>query len=105
MLFATGKMNLTGGKSEYDCKVTARKMEKILKDELKLNLGAVKVALKLTNVVGTVSCGFPIRLEGLALKHISYSTVSYASLSLSKYIYNISVFVILQPLTNITPAV
>lgn len=72
LVFSSGKIVITGGKSEEDCLLTARKVCSIL---LKLGMPASINQFRIQNIVSTGDCGFPIRLEGLAIEHDRASSV------------------------------
>eukprot|EP00887_Chlorella_sp_A99_P000792 scaffold5.g792.t1 len=62
LIFASGKMVVTGAKSENEARLAARKYARILQ---KLNN---------PNMVGSCDVKFPIRLEGLAGTHALFSS-------------------------------
>ena len=66
LIFASGKMVVTGAKSEDDSKLASRKYARIIQ---KLGFNA-----KFQNIVGSCDIRFPIRLEGLAAKHHPFSS-------------------------------
>ncbi|KAI9229999.1 MAG: hypothetical protein DHS80DRAFT_29234 [Piptocephalis tieghemiana] len=71
LIFASGKMVVTGAKSEDDSKLAARKYARIVQ---KLGFAARFTDFKIQNIVGSCDVKFPIRLEGLAYAHGSYSS-------------------------------
>lgn len=74
LVFASGKMVITGAKTEDDSRVAARKYARLIQ---KLDYPNVKFKdFKVQNIVGSCDVKFPIRLEGLAYSHTHYSTVS-----------------------------
>jgi transcription initiation factor TFIID TATA-box-binding protein len=75
LIFASGKMVVTGAKSEDDSKLAARKYAYILK---KLEFPTSFKDFKIQNIVGSCDVKFPIRLEGLAYAHSNYSSVGSA---------------------------
>lgn len=77
LIFASGKMVVTGAKSEDDSKLAARKYARIVQ---KLGFPARFQDFKIQNIVGSCDVKFPIRLEGLALAHGPFSSVSRAVL-------------------------
>lgn len=77
LIFASGKMVVTGAKSEDDSKLAARKYARIVQ---KLGFQAKFTDFKIQNIVGSCDVKFPIRLEGLAYSHGHFSSVK------SKYI-------------------
>ncbi|KAK9810677.1 hypothetical protein WJX73_009549 [Symbiochloris irregularis] len=66
LIFASGKMVVTGAKSEDDARTAARKFAKIV---LRLDFPVHFKDFKIQNVVGSCDVKFPIRLEGLAFSH------------------------------------
>lgn len=73
LLFGTGKLCLTGVKSEDDARHAARKIAKIVQ---KLGFNAGFADFKIQNMVATGDVGFPVRLEGIADTHRKFSSVS-----------------------------
>lgn len=71
LIFASGKMVVTGAKSEDDSKLAARKYARIVQ---KLGFPARFQDFKIQNIVGSCDVKFPIRLEGLALAHGPFSS-------------------------------
>lgn len=76
LIFASGKMVVTGAKSEDDSKLAARKYARIIQ---KLGFQAKFTDFKIQNIVGSCDVKFPIRLEGLAYSHGHFSSVSIYS--------------------------
>jgi transcription initiation factor TFIID TATA-box-binding protein len=74
LIFASGKMVVTGAKSEDDSKLAARKYARIIQ---KLGFQAKFTDFKIQNIVGSCDVKFPIRLEGLAYSHGHFSSVSF----------------------------
>jgi transcription initiation factor TFIID TATA-box-binding protein len=74
LIFASGKMVVTGAKSEDDSRLAARKYARIVQ---KLGFPAKFTDFKIQNIVGSCDVRFPIRLEGLAYSHGHYSSVSF----------------------------
>ena len=73
LIFKSGKMVVLGAKEENQSKIAARKYAKIIS----LCDVADKVTFKdfrVSNMVAVADCQFPIRLEGLALSHIKFSS-------------------------------
>ncbi|KAG0035984.1 TATA-box-binding protein [Podila clonocystis] len=66
LIFASGKMVVTGAKSEDDSKLASRKYARIIQ---KLGFPAKFTDFKIQNIVGSCDVKFPIRLEGLAFSH------------------------------------
>ena len=73
LIFASGKMVVTGAKSENEARLAARKYARILQ---KLNYPVTFKEFKIQNMVGSCDVKFPIRLEGLAGTHALFSSVS-----------------------------
>lgn len=71
LIFASGKMVVTGAKSEDDSKLAARKYARIIQ---KLGFNAKFTDFKIQNIVGSCDVKFPIRLEGLAYAHGTFSS-------------------------------
>lgn len=72
LIFASGKMVITGAKSEEFSRLAARKYARIIQ---KLGFNARFSEFKIQNIVGSCDVKFPIRLEGLAFAHGNYSSV------------------------------
>ena|SRR5438477_12469267 len=79
LIFASGKMVVTGAKSEDDSRLASRKYARIIQ---KLGFNAKFMDFKIQNIVGSCDVKFPIRLEGLAYSHGMFSSVHP---SLSQY--------------------
>jgi len=71
LIFRSGKMVVTGAKSEEAARTGARKYARIIQ---KLDFPARFADFKIQNMVGSCDVKFPIRLEGLAYKHSHYSS-------------------------------
>ncbi|CDZ97568.1 tbp-domain-containing protein [Phaffia rhodozyma] len=71
LIFASGKMVVTGAKSEDDSRLASRKYARIIQ---KLGFDAKFQEFKIQNIVGSCDVKFPIRLEGLAYSHGSFSS-------------------------------
>jgi len=72
LIFASGKMVITGAKSEKASRLAARKYARIIQ---KLGYSDTKFTeFKVQNMVGSCDVKFPIRLEGLAYEHDDYSS-------------------------------
>lgn len=71
LIFASGKMVVTGAKSEDDSKLASRKYARIIQ---KLGFNARFTDFKIQNIVGSCDIKFPIRLEGLASRHHNFSS-------------------------------
>eukprot|EP01083_Nonionella_stella_P252500 869878_1 len=72
LIFATGKIVITGAKTENDAWISARKYVRILQ---KLDFPAKFTEYKIVNIVACCSCGFPLRLESFA--HFKSQNTSY----------------------------
>jgi transcription initiation factor TFIID TATA-box-binding protein len=70
LIFASGKMVVTGAKSEDDSRLASRKYARIIQ---KLGFDAKFSEFKIQNIVGSCDVKFPIRLEGLAYSHGQFS--------------------------------
>lgn len=71
LIFASGKMVVTGAKSEEQSKLAARKYARIVQ---KLGFQAKFTDFKIQNIVGSCDVKFPVRLEGLAFAHGHFSS-------------------------------
>lgn len=71
LIFASGKMVVTGAKSEDDSRLASRKYARIIQ---KLGFDAKFSEFKIQNIVGSCDVKFPIRLEGLAYSHGNFSS-------------------------------
>src|SRR3954452_21134833 len=71
LIFASGKMVVTGAKSEDDSRLASRKYARIIQ---KLGFDAKFSEFKIQNIVGSCDVKFPIRLEGLAYSHGQFSS-------------------------------
>ncbi|KAG2378977.1 hypothetical protein C9374_007615 [Naegleria lovaniensis] len=71
LIFASGKMVVTGAKSEDESRLAARKYARIIQ---KLGFNAKFTEFKIQNIVGSCDVGFPIRLEGLNCQHHNYAS-------------------------------
>lgn len=71
LIFASGKMVVTGAKSEDDSKLASRKYARIIQ---KIGFAAKFTDFKIQNIVGSCDVKFPIRLEGLAFSHGTFSS-------------------------------
>ena len=73
LIFASGKMVVTGAKSEEQARFAARKYARIIQ---KVGYKQAQfIDFKIQNIVGSCDVKFPIRLEGLAFSHGHYSSV------------------------------
>lgn len=71
LIFASGKMVVTGAKSEDHSYHAAKKYARIIQ---KLDFPVKFSDFKIQNIVGSCDIKFPIRLEGLAFSHGHYSS-------------------------------
>jgi transcription initiation factor TFIID TATA-box-binding protein len=71
LIFASGKMVVTGAKSEDHSRLASRKYARIVQ---KLGFDAKFAEFKIQNIVGSCDVKFPIRLEGLAYSHGQFSS-------------------------------
>jgi len=72
LVFASGKIVITGTKSAHNSSLATKKIAYILE-----RVGfqpASFINFKVQNIVGTVDVGFPIRLEGVAFAHPTFSS-------------------------------
>ena len=81
LIFASGKMVVTGAKSEDDSRLASRKYARIVQ---KLGFDAKFSEFKIQNIVGSCDVKFPIRLEGLAYSHGQFSSYEPEVRSLSE---------------------
>ena len=70
LCFNSGKIVVTGAKTEANCRMAGRKFTRILQ---KLGYDAKFTEFKIQNLVATSKTNFPIRLEGLVVKHQSFA--------------------------------
>ena len=72
LIFGSGKLVITGTKSCHNSSLATKKIAYILE-----RIGFRPndhINFKVQNIVGTVDCGFPIRLEGVAFAHPTYTS-------------------------------
>ena len=72
LVFASGKLVITGTRSGHNSSLATKKVAYILE-----RVGfqpSNHINFKIQNIVGTVDVGFPIRLEGVAFAHPSHSS-------------------------------
>ena len=72
LIFASGKMCVTGTKSTHNATLAAKKFAYII-DKVGFK-PQESIEFKVQNLVGTADVGFPIRLEGLVLGHSSFAS-------------------------------
>jgi len=71
LIFATGKMVVTGAKSEEDSRLAARKFARIIQ---KLGFPAKFAEFKIQNIVASCDVKFPVSLETISVRHSAYSS-------------------------------
>ena len=72
LIFSSGKMVITGAKSEDQSQVAAKKYAKMIK---KVGYPAIKFQdFKVQNIVGSCDIRFPISLDSLNAEHANFST-------------------------------
>ncbi|KAI6192807.1 Transcription factor TFIID [Aphelenchoides fujianensis] len=71
LLFSSGKIVVTGAKSENQSRLASRKFARIVQ---KLGFDAKFTEFKVQNIVGSCDVKFALRLEGIALTHAQFST-------------------------------
>ncbi|GFH48262.1 hypothetical protein CTEN210_04738 [Chaetoceros tenuissimus] len=71
LIFASGKMCVTGTKSTHNAHLAAKKFAYIIE---KVGFKPAMIDFKVQNIVGTLDVGFPIRLEGLVYAHSSFAS-------------------------------
>ena len=71
LIFASGKMVVTGVKSEYDARLSARKFARILQ---RLGFNARFLNFKIHNVVATVDAKFPVHIARMQAVHHAFSS-------------------------------
>lgn len=72
LIFASGKMVVTGVKSTHNANLASKKFSYIVERcGFKPN---DDFEFKVQNIVGTADCGFPIRLEGLVYAHSAFAS-------------------------------
>ncbi|KAF2876593.1 TATA-box binding protein, partial [Massariosphaeria phaeospora] len=71
LVFASGKMVVTGAKSEDDSRLAARKFARIIQ---KLGFNARFTDFRIQNIVSSCDVKFPIRLEGLNSTHYNFTS-------------------------------
>lgn len=86
LIFASGKMVVTGAKSEDDSRLASRKYARIVQ---KLGFDAKFSEFKIQNIVGSCDVKFPIRLEGLAYSHGQFSSYEPEVCYNSRWVMNI----------------
>jgi transcription initiation factor TFIID TATA-box-binding protein len=74
LVFASGKMVVTGARDEKEARLASKKYARIIS---KVGFEAKFKDFKVQNIVGSCGVGFPIRLEGLAYDHEDYANVRF----------------------------
>ena len=72
LIFASGKMCITGTKSSHNSSLAAKRFAYII-DRVGYTPKSL-IDFKIQNIVGTTDMGFPIRLEGLAYAHSAFAS-------------------------------
>jgi len=72
LIFASGKMCVTGTKSTHNASLAAKKFAIII-EKVGFQTEPV-IDFKVQNMVGTADVGFPIRLEGLVYAHSTFAS-------------------------------
>ena len=99
LIFASGKMVVTGAKSEDDSRLASRKYARIIQ---KLGFDAKFAEFKIQNIVGSCDVKFPIRLEGLAFSHGAFSSYE-PEVCLSFFIFLFCLVFFFYSLTLLSP--
>lgn len=86
LIFASGKMVVTGAKSEDDSRLASRKYARIIQ---KLGFEAKFSEFKIQNIVGSCDVKFPIRLEGLAFSHGHFSSYEPEVILFVRFLINL----------------
>jgi len=71
LIFASGKMVVTGARNEDDTRLAARRLAKMVQ---KLGHEVKFTEFRIQNIVGTGDVGYPVRLEGIADERDSESS-------------------------------
>jgi len=71
LIFSTGKIICTGAKSPHFSKLACRKFARIIQ---KLGFDVKFKDFSIQNIVASVDVRFPVRLEGIAVKHSQFSS-------------------------------
>lgn len=71
LIFASGKMCVTGTKSTHNAALAAQRFAYIVE---KVGFKPALIDFKVQNIVGTIDVGFPIRLEGLVFAHSTFAS-------------------------------
>lgn len=73
LIFASGKLVVTGLKSSHNASLAAKTFAYII-EKVDAGFQPMYVDFKVQNIVGTVDVGFPIRLEGLVYTHSKFAS-------------------------------
>jgi transcription initiation factor TFIID TATA-box-binding protein len=71
LIFASGKMCVTGTKSTHNSTLAAQRFAYIIE---KVGFKPAMIDFKVQNIVGTIDVNFPIRLEGLVYAHSTFAS-------------------------------
>ncbi|KII64876.1 TATA-box-binding protein [Thelohanellus kitauei] len=71
LVFSSGKLVLTGARTEEEARIAARKHARIIQ---KLGFPAFFCDFKIQNIVASCDVMFPIRLEGIHSEHTNFSS-------------------------------
>lgn len=71
LIFSSGKLVITGAKSEDKARLAARKFARVVE---KIGYPVRFREFKIQNMVGSCDLGFPIRLEGISIHHAAFSS-------------------------------
>ncbi|KAL1822633.1 hypothetical protein ACET3Z_009411 [Daucus carota] len=71
LIFSSGKLVITGAKSEEKARLAARKFARVVE---KIGYPVRFREFKIQNMVGSCDLGFPIRLEGISIHHAAFSS-------------------------------
>jgi transcription initiation factor TFIID TATA-box-binding protein len=71
LIFASGKMCVTGTKSTHNAALAAQRFAYIVE---MVGFKPAMIDFKVQNMVGTLDVGFPIRLEGLVYAHSTFAS-------------------------------
>ncbi|CAB9498849.1 box-binding protein-like protein 2 [Seminavis robusta] len=72
LIFASGKMVVTGVKSTHNATLASKKFAYVV-ERVGFKPHDI-IDFKVQNIVGTADCGFPIRLEGLVYAHSAFAS-------------------------------
>ncbi|CAG9321512.1 unnamed protein product [Blepharisma stoltei] len=71
LIFASGKIVVTGARDEAQARLASRKFTRIIQ---KIGYSATFTEFKIQNLVASADIRFPVRLEGIAIKHFNFSS-------------------------------